>query len=81
MFTVGLISRECIKTYNYTSLELAKEELKSWKSIFMNNHNVKSYTTIIERDGNDNSIKSIKYIFGLEHTLGLYYMFLSKNNN
>jgi hypothetical protein len=80
MFTVGLISKECIKTYNYTSLELARRELKTWKKSFINNNNVKSYTTIIERD-ECNTVESIKYIFRLEHSLDLYYMFLSKNKN
>lgn len=80
MFTVGLISKECIKTYNYDSLELAKKELKEWKNAFLNNNSVESYTTIIERDG-CNTVESIKYIFRLEHSLDLYYMFLSKNTN
>ncbi len=40
MFTVGLISKECIKTYNYDSLELAKKELKEWRNAFLNNNSV-----------------------------------------
>ena len=80
MFTVGLISKECIKTYSYDSLEEARKELKEWRNAFLNNNSVESYTTIIERDM-CNTVKSIKLIFRLEHSLDLYYMFLSKNKN
>lgn len=80
MFTVGLISKECIKTYNYDSLELARKELKEWRNAFLNNNSVESYTTIIERD-RCNTVKSIKLIFKLEHSRDLSYMFLSKNEN
>ena len=80
MFTVGLISKECIKTYNYDSLELAKKELKEWRNAFLNNNSVESYTTIIERD-RCNTVKSIKLIFKLEHSRDLSYMFLSENEN
>lgn len=80
MFTVGLLSKECIKTYNYDSLELAKKELKEWRNAFLNNNSVESYTTIIERD-RCSTIESIKLIFKLEHSRDLSYMFLSKNKN
>ena len=80
MFTVGLISKECMKTYNYASLKKKKKELKEWRNAFLNNNSVESYTTIIERDG-CNTVESIKYIFRLEHSLDLYYMFLSKDIN
>lgn len=80
MFTVGLISKECIKTYSYDSLEEARKYLKSWKNVFICNNSVESYTTIIEKD-RCGTIESAKYIFRLEHSLDLYYMFLSKNKN
>lgn len=80
MFTVGLVSQECMKTFNYGSIELAQRKLEEWKNSFMDRNSVESYTTIIERDG-CNTVESIKYIFRLEHSLDLYYMFLSKNTN
>ena len=80
MFTVGLLSKERIKTYNYDSLELAKKEFKEWRNAFLNNNSVESYTTIIERDG-CNTVKSIKLIFKLGHSRDLSYMFLSENEN
>lgn len=80
MYTVGLVSRGCIKTYKYTFLEEARKELNVWKNSFINNNNVESYTTIIERN-ECNTIESIKYIFRLKHSLDLYYMFVSKNMN
>ena len=80
MFTVGLISKDRIKTYNYDSLELAKKELKEWRNAFLNNNSVESYTTIIERD-RCNTVKSTKLIFKLEHSRDLSYMFLSENEN
>lgn len=80
MFTVGLISKDCVKTYNYASLEEARRELENWKNVFICNNSVDSYTTIIEKDRCD-TIKSVNYIFRLEHSLDLYYMFLSKNKN
>ena len=80
MFTVGLLSKERIKTYSYDSLELARKELKEWRNAFLNNNSVESYTTIIERD-RCNTVKSIKLIFKLEHSRDLSYMFLSENEN
>lgn len=80
MYTIGLVSKECLKTFNYASIELAQRELKVWKNSFISNNNVESYTTIIERN-ECNTIESIKYIFRLKHSLDLYYMFVSKNMN
>lgn len=79
MYTVGLVSiYECCKTYSYESLERAKNELASWRKIFMNNNVVISSKTLIERDDID-AIISIKHYFRVKDNSEGYIMFLSKN--
>ena len=79
MWTVGLISKECCKTYHYDSFEEAEKEYKYWLKCFVLNNIVENRTTIIERDSK--GIKSIKNIIAVEHTSELYFMFLSKDIN
>lgn len=79
MYTVGLISiYECCKTYSYDSLERAKNELASWRKIFLNNNVVTSSHTLIERDATD-TVVSIKHYFRVKNSSEGYIMFLSKN--
>ena len=50
MWTVGLISKECCKTYHYEGFAEAEKEYKYWLGCFKNNNAVESRTTIIERE-------------------------------
>ena len=80
MWTVGLISKECCKTYHYEGFAEAEKEYKYWLGCFKNNNAVESRTTIIERDCIDNII-SVKNIFKVDHNSDLYFMILSKDKN
>ena len=80
MWTVGLISKECCKTYHYEGFAEAEKEYKYWLGCFKNNNAVESRTTIIERDCVDKII-SIKNIFKVDHDSDLYFMILSKDKN
>ena len=80
MWTVGLISKECCKTYHYEGFAEAEEEDKYWLGCFKNNNAVESRTTIIERDCVDKII-SVKNIFKVDHDSDLYFMILSKDKN
>ena len=79
MWTVALISNSTCKTYHYKDFAKADKEYKTWLKLFKINNNIKSRTTIIERDENDN-INSVKNIITLNHTLETYYMILSKDS-
>ena len=61
MWTVGLISKECCKTYHYNDFTEAEKEYKIWLNCFKLNNDIKFRTTVINRDCND-KIKSIKNI-------------------
>lgn len=78
MYTVGLISKSCLKTYFYSSFEEANKEFKSWVKIFKLNNVVEHSTTIIDRDDTD-SVTGVKTIFRVAHDSEDYIMFLSKN--
>ena len=80
MWTVGLISKECCKTYHYEGFAEAEKEYKYWLGCFKNNNAVESRTTIIERDCVDKII-SVKNIFKVDHDSDLYFMILSKDKN
>ena len=80
MWTVGLISKDCCKTYHYESFAEAEKEYKYWLGCFKNNNAVESRTTIIERDCVDKII-SVKNIFKVDHDSDLYFMILSKDKN
>ena len=80
MWTVGLISKECCKTYHYEGFAEAEKEYKYWLGCFKNNNAVESRTTIIERDCVDKII-SVKNIFRVDHDSDLYFMILSKDKN
>ena len=80
MWTVGLISKECCKTYHYEGFAEAEKEYKYWLGCFKNNNAVESRTTIIERDYVDKII-SVKNIFKVDHDSDLYFMILSKDKN
>ena len=80
MWTVGLISKECCKTYHYEGFAEAEKEYKYWLGCFKNNNAVESRTTIIERDCVDKII-SVKNIFKVDHNSDLYFMILSKDKN
>lgn len=80
MWTVGLISKECCKTYHYDSFAEAEKEYKYWLKCFKSNNIVEARTTIIERDSMD-KITSIKSILRVNRELDLYFMFLSKDKN
>ena len=80
MWTVGLISKECCKTYHYEGFAEAEKEYKYWLGCFKNNNAVESRTTIIERDCVDKII-SIKSVFKVDHDSDLYFMILSKDKN
>ena len=80
MYTVGLISKECCKTYHYEGFAEAEKEYKYWLGCFKNNNAVESRTTIIERDCVDNII-SVKNILKVAHDSDFYFMILSKDRN
>ena len=80
MWTVGLISKDCCKTYHYEGFAEAEKEYKYWLGCFKNNNAVESRTTIIERDCVDKII-SVKNIFKVDHDSDLYFMILSKDKN
>ena len=80
MYTVGLISKDCCKTYHYEGFAEAEKEYKYWLGCFKNNNAVESRTTIIERDCVDKII-SVKNIFKVDHDSDLYFMILSKDKN
>ena len=80
MWTVGLISKQCCKTYHYEGFAEAEKEYKYWLGCFKNNNAVESRTTIIERDCVDKII-SVKNIFKVDHDSDLYFMILSKDKN
>ena len=80
MWTVGLISKECCKTYHYEGFVEAEKEYKYWLGCFKNNNAVESRTTIIERDCVDEII-SVKNILKVAHDPDLYFMILSKDKN
>lgn len=80
MWTVGLISNECCKTYHYDSFTEAEKKYKYWLECFKSNNVVENRTTIIERDSMD-KITSIKNILRVTQNLNLYFMFLSKDIN
>ena len=42
MWTVGLISKECCKTYHYEDFAEADKEYKYWLGCFKNNNAVES---------------------------------------
>ena len=80
MWTVGLISKDCCKTYHYEGFAEAEKEYKYWLGCFKNNNAVESRTTIIERDCVDEII-SVKNILKVTHDSDLYFMILSKDRN
>ena len=80
MWTVGLISKDCCKTYHYEDFAEAEKEYKYWLECFKSNNVVESRTTIIERDCADKII-SVKNIFKVDHDLDLHFMILSKDKN
>ena len=80
MWTVGLISKDCCKTYHYEGFAEAEKEYRYWLGCFKNNNAVESRTTIIERDCVDKII-SVKNIFKVDHDSDLYFMILSKDKN
>ena len=80
MWTVGLISKECCKTYHYEGFAEAEKEYKYWLGYFKSNNAVESRTTIIERDCVDKII-SVKNIFKVDHDSDLHFMILSKDKN
>ena len=80
MWTVGLISKECCKTYHYESFEEAEKEYKYWLGCFKSNNVVESRTIVIERDSLD-KITSIKNILRVAHNSDLYFIILSKDRN
>ena len=80
MWTVGLISKECCKTYHYEGFAEAEKEYKYWLGCFKNNNAVESRTTIIERDCVDEII-SVKNILKVAHDSDLSFMILSKDKN
>ena len=80
MWTVGLISKECCKTYHYNDFTEAEKEYKIWLNYFKLNNDIESRTTVINRDCND-KIKSIKNIISVNHGLELYFLFLSEDVN
>ena len=80
MWTVGLISKECCKTYHYNDFTEAEKEYKTWLNCFKLNNDIESRTTVIKRDCND-KIKSIKNIISVNHDLELYFLFLSEDVN
>ena len=75
-YTVGLIHKEGIKTYNYPSLKIAKDELNYWAECFINNNNVQSRRTIIDRNEID-EVESVRHEFKLKGETAI--MFLNKN--
>ena len=80
MWTVGLISKECCKTYHYEGFAEAEKEYKYWLGCFKCNNAVESRTTIIERDCVDKII-SVKNILKVAHDSDSYFMILSKDKN
>ena len=80
MWTVGLISKECCKTYHYNDFTEAEKEYKIWLKCFKLNNDIESRTIVIKRDCDD-KIKSIKSIISVNHCSELYYLFLSKDIN
>jgi hypothetical protein len=75
-YTVGLIYKDGIKTYNYPSLDTARAELKYWMECFLKNNVVLSRRTIIDRNECE-EIESIRHEFKLKHETAT--MFLNKN--
>ena len=80
MWTVGLISKECCKTYHYNDFTEAEKEYKTWLNCFKLNNDIKFRTTVINRDCDD-KIKSIKNIISVNNNSELYFLFLSKDIN
>lgn len=80
MWTVGLISKECCKTYHYEDFAEADKEYKDWLKVFKLNNVIKSRTTIIERDSMD-AVISVKNIIKVAHKSDLIFMILSKDIN
>ena len=80
MQTVGLISKDCCKTYHYEDFAEAEKEYKYWLGCFKSNNVVESRTSIIERDSMD-KIMSVKNVLRVAHDSDLYYMILSKDTN
>lgn len=77
-YVVGLIGPNTCRTYCYTSLESADEQLKQWQNYFMYNNIVKHRTAIMERNGLD-EIQSIRIVFTTS-TNSEYIVFLSKSS-
>ena len=80
MWTVGLISKECCKTYHYESFEEAEKEYKYWLGCFKSNNVVASRIIVIERDSM-NKLTSITNILRVAHNSDLYFIILSKDRN
>lgn len=66
MYTVGLISESVLKTYSFSSIQDAVEDLKIWKHQFLNNNYVKARKTIISRN-EIGEIIEIREIFTLSN--------------
>jgi hypothetical protein len=75
-YTVGLVYKDGIKTYNYSSFDIAKADLKNWVGCFLNNNDVLSRRTTIDRNECE-EIESIRHEFKLKHETAT--MFLNKN--
>ena len=80
MWTVGLISKDCCKTYHYEGFAEAEKEYKYWLGCFKSNNVVESRATVIERDSMDKII-SVKNILRVVHDSDLCFMILSKDKN
>ena len=80
MWTVGLISKECCKTYHYEDFAEAEKEYKYWLGCFKCNNVVESRTIVIERDSMD-KITSVKNVLKVAHDSDLHFMILSKDIN
>lgn len=78
MYTVGMISRDNIKTSAFNTYEAAIKDIKVWKQVILNNHIVEKRITTINRNSN-NVVTTIREEF-YTADYGKIIVFLSENN-
>lgn len=78
MYTVGMISRDSIKTEVFTTYDDARKDIKVWVNTVLNNNAVDKRITTITRNSS-NSVVTIREEF-YTHDYGKILVFLSKSN-
>lgn len=78
MYTVGMISKDSIKTESYTDLKEAFASFKCWRNCIMNNNVVNKRVTLSSRDEAEEII-FIKDIFHVKYGDSIT-TFISKNS-